>query len=102
MSNVYAYIPALSLGLGGFLSAPFNAQREIMLRSSFQPPGWVFFVAWTLQAVSLGFVGQGIGDSSDTTLKGLWIGFASSLGPLYALSTFLKQSNRVPYSVALT
>lgn len=92
----------MSLGLGGIVSAPFNMRREVMLRSSIQPPGWVFFVAWTIQAVLLGFVGQGIGESNDALLKGLWIGFASSLGPLYAFSTYLKANDRIPYSWALS
>jgi hypothetical protein len=50
-------------------------------------------VAWAVQAVTLGFVGQGIARSNDSTLKTMWITWASLLGPLYALSTWMYAAN---------
>jgi tryptophan-rich sensory protein len=56
--------------------------RESKLRSKWQPPGWVFIVAWSLQAISLGFVGQGISETNDTTIKLMWTIWSALLGPL--------------------
>lgn len=108
MSNVYAYVPGISLAVGSLLSAPYMLSRtraavtrQAIMKSPLQPPGWVFMVAWTLQAVSLGFVGQGIGEGPDAVLKDLWLSWASALGPLYALSVYLSYTEATTIRTAL-
>jgi hypothetical protein len=105
MTTLTAYAPGISLAIGSLISLAAQkgftiTERQRRLHSMYTPPGWVFSIAWALQAVSLGFVGQGIAHGP-TFLQGLWYGFAFSLGPLYGLQTILESQESVPEAVAL-
>ncbi len=93
MVLIQAFIPGISLGAGGLLTTLLGgSENQRKFRSRLQPPGWLFCVAWALQAVSLGFVGQGIfANTTDVYLHTLFYIFASSLGPLYASSVLLAK-----------
>lgn len=96
MSSFYSYVPGISLGLSSLAVQYFlGASASFQTYSPLQPPPMVFMIAWALQAVSLGFVGQGIheynaGPGADKA-RALFLTFSASLGPLWFLSNYLKQ-----------
>lgn len=82
-SVVFAALPALNLFFSG---------ADIPCSSGWQPPGWVFGVAWSLLAATTGGSGALLLDSDDNLAIGAFALLCFLLGPAWAASTRLCSS----------